>query len=480
MLGENPQSDGAAMTHDNLGRWLREGARSAAFRAVRWDALRVTPLRMAGLMLAVVALGVVLQRLAIVEDQADFWWQALLQGWWSSLIALWLCWMVTSARQPTGEPTAAQLFALLIAQAVTIGAAGGIAQIAASRVAPLVGPVAAAWAAWGAWLLMIGWLLAAQSTLLWRASGQRRWMRALLVVVTCGAGALHVLAPPTPYWQAVAPGDSGDAAANEQRPRLTQEIVEAQPQLLEQQLRALAPQRAGIVDLYAISFAPYGGEDVFRRESEMVASVLQQRFNADGRTLQLVNHEHTAQLLPWATPLNLRRAIERVAATMDGDEDVLLIHLTSHGAHDGRLATGDWPPIALDPVTPAELRSWLDAAGISYRVVSVSACYSGSWIAPLAGPNTLVMTASDAEHTSYGCGRRSELTYFGRALYDEQLRHHTLSFERAMAAARPLIEQREIEAGKSDGYSNPQIALGDAVRDQLQRLQHQLEGSATR
>ena len=122
----------------------------------------------------------------------------------------------------------------------------------------------------------------------------------------------------------------------------------------------------------------------------------------------------------------------------------------------------DWPPIALDPVTPAELRSWLDAAGISYRVVSVSACYSGSWIAPLAGPNTLVMTASDAEHTSYGCGRRSELTYFGRALYDEQLRHHTLSFERAMAAARPLIEQREIEAGKSDGYSNPQIALGDA------------------
>ena len=69
-------------------------------------------------------------------------------------------------------------------------------------------------------------------------------------------------------------------------------------------------------------------------------AVLQQRFNADGRTLQLVNHEHTAQRLPWATPLNLRRAIERVAATMDGDEDVLLIHLTSHGAHDGRLATG--------------------------------------------------------------------------------------------------------------------------------------------
>jgi hypothetical protein len=87
------------------------------------------------------------------------------------------------------------------------------------------------------------------------------------------------------------------------------------------------------------------------------------------------------------------------------------------------------------------------------------------------------MTASDVEHTSYGCGSRSELTFFGRAMYDEQLRQ-TRSFEQAHAAARALIEQREREAGKTDGYSNPQIAMGDEMRQHLDTLQTQLRARA--
>ena len=72
----------------------------------------------------------------------------------------------------------------------------------------------------------------------------------------------------------------------------------------------------------------------------------------------------------------------------------------------------------------------------------------------------------------YGCGRGSELTYFGRAMYDEQLRS-SWSFETAHARARTVIEQREREAGKSDGYSNPQIRVGDAIRTKLAALEAQ-------
>jgi hypothetical protein len=108
-------------------------------------------------------------------------------------------------------------------------------------------------------------------------------------------------------------------------------------------------------------------------------------------------------------------------------------------------------------------------------VISISACFSGSWIAPLSGPGTLVMTAADADHTSYGCGSLSPLTFFGRAMYDEQLRTNTHSFEAAHAAVRPVIAQREKEAGKTDGYSNPQIAIGDAIRGPLRSLQQRLE-----
>jgi hypothetical protein len=84
------------------------------------------------------------------------------------------------------------------------------------------------------------------------------------------------------------------------------------------------------------------------------------------------------------------------------------------------------------------------------------------------------MTAADATHTSYGCGRLSELTFFGRAVFDEELRK-TRSFEAAFAAAVPVIRQREIEAGKEDGFSNPQISVGEKIRPLLADLTRRLD-----
>ena len=103
----------------------------------------------------------------------------------------------------------------------------------------------------------------------------------------------------------------------------------------------------------------------------------------------------------------------------------------------------------------------------------VSACYSGGWVQPLAADHTLVMTAADATHTSYGCGKLSELTFFGRALFDEQLRS-THSFEQAFANAVPIIKAREIEAGKADGFSNPQISVGAQTAPILRALEKRL------
>jgi hypothetical protein len=76
-----------------------------------------------------------------------------------------------------------------------------------------------------------------------------------------------------------------------------------------------------------------------------------------------------------------------------------------------------------------------------------------------ADEGTLVMTATGKDHTSYGCGSLSELTFFGRAVLAEYLRR-TPSFEEAFAAAGPIIKQREIDANKDDGFSNPQIWVG--------------------
>jgi hypothetical protein len=178
----------------------------------------------------------------------------------------------------------------------------------------------------------------------------------------------------------------------------------------------------------------------------------------------------------WATPQNLGRAIAAIGARMNREEDLLVVYMTSHGASDHRLAARHWP-LEVPPVAPEQLRALLDAAGIRHRVIAISACYSGGWVEPLADDDTLVMTAADATHTSYGCGSRSELTFFGRAVFDEQLRH-TRSFTQAFEQAVPVIARREEEAGKSDGFSNPQIRVGARIAPMLQALAQRLDAEA--
>jgi Peptidase C13 family len=158
---------------------------------------------------------------------------------------------------------------------------------------------------------------------------------------------------------------------------------------------------------------------------------------------------------------------------MDLEKDLLVVYLTSHGGSDFKLAASHWP-LEVEALTPQALKQMLDKAGVRNRVIAVSACFAGGWADVLANDHSLIMTAADATHTSYGCGSRSELTFFGRALFDEQLRK-THSFEQAFNRAVPIIKQREIDADKKDGFSNPQIRIGSQIRPFLKALEQRLD-----
>lgn len=456
-----------------FGRWYDEGMRTAVFLAPRWNGLRAQPASMALLTAAGVLLTLMVERLYI-PGQAGFYWQAVAGGWFTMAVVAWICYLLRP--QPLSDvhgdaaPSAAHLFCLTLAQTQVMTLAVGVLYAVLIHSGKYTEQTLGAWGMWAAWLLPLSWGILAELTLFWRGGSRRRGPMLVAALALVGTTALYYVAHPAEFWY---PLDEQDEQAQRKQLQLTQEAMEAQPQLLAQRLQEIAPQRPGIIDLYSISFAPYASEDVFKRESAMVSDVMAQRFDARGRTLQLVNHVDTAEQWPWATPLNLQRAIQHIAGLMNRSEDVLFLHLTSHGARDGELAAQFWP-MSVGSVKPDQLKAWLDEAGIRYSVMSISACYSGSWIAPLATPDTLVMTAADAEHTSYGCGRKSELTYFGRAMYDEQLRKETLSFTAAHTAAREIIRKREDEAGKDDGYSNPQIAAGEGIQAQLARLEKRL------
>ena len=401
-------------------------------------------------------------------------------------------------------PDAAALFALLLAQILVFNLLAICTWLPLLRFGILSmahdGKVT-----WLLWILLGCWFAAAQMRLAWTAvpsTGARP--RAGLAALLLGMYVLTAWLVPFGHWQSVDTPVAGAAAAthgaaasaaassasvadaeadadDEPEPpmlKLSQQVFEAQQRLLAARLDAVAPGRPGVVDLYAITFAPFADQDVFMRESQVVADTMDSRFDARGHTLQLVNNLATVDRFAWATPLNLKRSIDRVAQRMDRDKDILFIHLTSHGGSNGHLAV-EFFPLTVDQLTPRMLRTWLDEAGVKNRVISISACFSGSWVAPLAGADTLVMTAADADHTSYGCGSKSTLTFFGQAMYAEQLRR-TWSFEDAHAASRTLIDQREKEAGKSDGYSNPQISVGARIRGPLKALEARLAASAAR
>lgn len=242
--------------------------------------------------------------------------------------------------------------------------------------------------------------------------------------------------------------------------------------LLAEDMAALAPQRPGAVDLYAIGFAGDSTEDVFRNEVAYLDTLASDRFDARG-VVTLVNHfdSLTSAPRPLATLENLRIALAGLGKAMDRDEDLLLLYMTMHGTEDHELAA-TFPPLLEEWITPPQLRAALDDAGIRNRVVVISACFAGGFIPDLRDARTLVITAARADRASFGCGSESAVTYFGRAWLVDGLNLGT-SFIGAYDIATGEISRWERE--DDEVPSLPQIDIGDDIRGVLQGWQAQLE-----
>jgi peptidase C13-like protein len=442
--------------------WILQGLRAAALLPVRSIPAGPSPWSMLLIVGLATAIATCASRLE-VDGPATFDLYSWLTRWAPDALLIFGAWLVLSwarASSRHASPVAAWYLLLAVA-AVPVSLAGTAVAALESR-----GYVPdwwwEGWQSWAIYGALSLWFVAAT----WRISqAVTRSKLAVAGLVACVLAVVLLAASQLPAgsWQPVG-NDSGDEIAELE---LSQEVFESQQALLNDELRAIAPSEGGKALLYGLIYAPYD-EDVFLRESAMVQQVLEERFGARRRIVRLVNNSATAGELPWATTLNFKRSIRALAEAMDTGRDVLVVYLTSHGGADFTLAALNWP-LKVEELTANQLREMLDEAGIRLRVIAVSACYSGGWIGPLQDEDTLVMTAADEDHTSYGCGSGSELTFFGRAVFDEQLRKSG-SFEEAFRAAVPVIRQREIEVKKDDGFSNPQIHVGRNIRSALSEL----------
>lgn len=275
-----------------------------------------------------------------------------------------------------------------------------------------------------------------------------------------------VVNPASRLWVPAAEVEGAESAAGPDSPQ-SEETLYGQFDLLDEALDAIEPGQEGVTELFTITFAGDGTQDVFRSEAEGADAVLSEAFDSASHAIVLANNKARPQDRPFATVSALERALQTVADRMNGDEDILALFLTSHGSEDHHLVVS-LPPYDFEDLTPERLRSMLDDAGIRYRIVIVSSCYSGGFIAPLAGPDTMVISASAADRPSFGCRDGAQWTDFGNAFFPEALAQ-TASFEGAFRIASARIAEREAREGLP--ASMPQISVGAGIREQLQRLE---------
>ena len=277
------------------------------------------------------------------------------------------------------------------------------------------------------------------------------------------------------YAAIVAAGFAVNADPDEETPKKKRLDIEsiyyAQAGLVRDALEGVRRSREGVPEIYFVGFAPDDAEDVFENEVKHVEALFRASLGAEDRTVMLINSRATVDELPLANGPNLAEVLEGVGKKM-GPEDLLFLHITTHGSRKHRLSVS-FENLGLNDLPAEKVGEIIGGAGLPWRVVVVSACFSGGFIKALKSPRALVMTAANARRPSFGCENGREYTYFGAALYRDNL--IDTDFRAAFDRAVPVVRTWEKEQGHK--HSKPQIWVG---REIARKLPHtwELPGSA--
>ena len=214
----------------------------------------------------------------------------------------------------------------------------------------------------------------------------------------------------------------------------------------------------GSANVTVMAFGLFGAQSVFESEAKEAARIVAQRLGAS----EVIQRSNT-KTRKDVTIASIQGDLEGAGQRMDRDGDLLFLILTSHGSQDGVAVQAGK---RVEILSPELLAGMLDRAGVRHRVVVISACYSGVFLRPLATEDTLVITAADAEHSSFGCRDKVKWTYFGDAFFNTAMRY-TADLRSAFTTARTLISRREMRDGLVP--SNPQIAGGENIDSLLRQ-----------
>jgi hypothetical protein len=244
--------------------------------------------------------------------------------------------------------------------------------------------------------------------------------------------------------------EPGDALAD------AEAILFGQPGRIDEALSAVGRDKSPTPEAYFLGFAGVGDQKVFAQEIGLASRVLGERYDIAARKLSLINDQRNLERAPLATVSGLKYALRGLASRMNLDQDVLFLSISSHGTEDPAIVVSN-SQLPLEDLTDDDLADALRESGIKWRVIIISACYAGGFIESLRDPQTIVITASAADRTSFGCSNDRDLTYFGEAFYRDALptaRSLRGAFDTAKSAIAARERREHVDA------SNPQAYFG--------------------
>ena len=239
----------------------------------------------------------------------------------------------------------------------------------------------------------------------------------------------------------------------------------SQDSLIEEELSKIEQGTQGKKELFYLNVASYASQDVFFNEITNIQNLFREDFAGYARGINLVNAEDTYETTPLAIRRNIRLSLNGLAQKMN-QEDILFLYLTSHGGKDHKFSISFFP-FKLTDLDAEYLKDALDESKIRWKVIVISACYSGGMLDKLKDDDSIIFTAASSTKTSFGCANGREFTYFGEAIFKDNMtasKNIITAFEDAIEIVNKREAQEALES------SEPQLWIGENIRNYIKDL----------
>jgi Peptidase C13 family len=241
-------------------------------------------------------------------------------------------------------------------------------------------------------------------------------------------------------------------------------LYAAQDGHLSDQIAALALERPGRPDVFALLLGGTSYQSVFMSEVDKVGPILNAHYGSGTRTLRLVNSDEAPLRYPLANRKNLATALKAIADRM-GPEDLAYVYMTSHGGKD--VFSLSFPEAGTNDLTAPEFAAMLKDSRIGASIIVISACHAGSFIDDIKAPNRLIVAAARADRASFGCANGRDWTEFGESFF---LVGMAQSSDPRVAFAIAAVNVRAKEFWSLRKASLPEMTEGATIGPILDRV----------